>query len=76
MPLVQSMKLFELVRFAGPMIFFAVFGIASPALAAVTLPRVLGSGMVLQRDLPVPVWGWAEAGEKVSVSFAGQSPTV
>src|SRR4029077_18282033 len=28
--------------------------------------------MVLQRDLPVPVWGSAEAGEKVTVEFAGQ----
>jgi sialate O-acetylesterase len=28
--------------------------------------------MVLQRDMAVPVWGWAKAGEKVTVSFAGQ----
>ena len=62
MPLVQSMKLFELVRSAGSVILFAVLALASPTSAAVTLPRVLGSGMVLQRDHPVPVWGWAEAG--------------
>jgi len=43
------------------------------ASADVTLPRVIGSGMVLQSDLPVPVWGWADVGEKVSVSFAGQT---
>ncbi len=29
--------------------------------------------MVLQRDLPVPVWGWGEPGEKVRVSIAGQT---
>ena len=45
------------------------------ATADVKLPPVLGSSMVLQRDLPVPVWGWADAGEKVSVSFAGQTKT-
>lgn len=28
---------------------------------------------VLQRDKPVPVWGTAVAGEKVSVTFAGQT---
>jgi sialate O-acetylesterase len=28
--------------------------------------------MVLQRDMTAPVWGWAKAGEKVTVSFAGQ----
>jgi sialate O-acetylesterase len=29
--------------------------------------------MVLQREKPVPLWGWANAGETVTVSFAGQS---
>src|SRR4051812_30526292 len=28
---------------------------------------------VLQRDKPAPVWGRADVGEKVSVTFAGQS---
>ncbi len=41
--------------------------------ADVTLPKVIGSNMVLQRDLSVPIWGWAEEGEKVTVSFAGQT---
>ena len=41
--------------------------------AEVKLPNVIGSDMVLQRDLPVPIWGWAEAGEKVTVSFGGQT---
>lgn len=31
--------------------------------------------MVLQRDLPVPVWGWAKAGATVTVTFAGQGKT-
>lgn len=30
---------------------------------------------VLQRDKPVPVWGWAEAGAEVTVTFAGQAKT-
>ncbi len=32
---------------------------------------VFGSGMVLQRDMPLPVWGTAAAGERVVVEFAG-----
>jgi len=32
---------------------------------------VIGSHMVLQRDMPLPVWGWAEAGEAVTVTIAG-----
>ena len=43
--------------------------------ADVRLPAVIGSNMVLQRDQPVPIWGWAAANEKVSVSFAGQTHT-
>ncbi|HWB06550.1 MAG TPA: sialate O-acetylesterase [Verrucomicrobiales bacterium] len=46
---------------------------AVSAFADVTLPSVVSSHMVLQRDMPVPVWGWAEAGEKVTVTFAGQT---
>ena len=39
---------------------------------AVRLPAVINSNMVLQRDMQVPIWGWGDAGEKVSISFAGQ----
>ncbi|MEI6646798.1 MAG: sialate O-acetylesterase [bacterium] len=31
---------------------------------------------MLQRDRAVPIWGWADAGEKVTVTFAGQTKTV
>jgi sialate O-acetylesterase len=47
--------------------------ISQLVLAEVKLPPVIGSGMVLQRDMAVPIWGWAEAGEEVTVSFAGQT---
>jgi sialate O-acetylesterase len=39
---------------------------------AVRLPAVINSHMVLQRDMQVPIWGWGDAGEKVTVTFAGQ----
>jgi sialate O-acetylesterase len=56
----------------------ALLSLLLPMLSAlaVTLPPVIGSHMVLQRDLPVPVWGWGEKGEKITVSFAGQTKTV
>lgn len=41
--------------------------------ADVSLPNVFGDHMVLQRDHANPVWGWADPGEKVTVSIAGQS---
>ncbi len=30
---------------------------------------------ILQREVPVPVWGWAKPGSNVTVSFAGQKET-
>ena len=48
--------------------------ICSPTLqAAVSLPHVFGDNMVLQSGQKVPVWGKADPGEKVTVSFAGQT---
>jgi sialate O-acetylesterase len=41
------------------------------AQATVRLPALVGNHMVLQRDVPVPVWGWATAGERVVVTFRG-----
>ena len=37
--------------------------------AKVTLPQLFQSGMVLQRNQPIPVWGVADVGEHVSVTF-------
>lgn len=34
---------------------------------------VFADHMILQRQKPVPVWGWAPPGERVTVRFAGQS---
>lgn len=36
------------------------------------IANVFQSNMVLQRDKPLNLWGWAAPGEEVSVSFAGQ----
>lgn len=54
--------------------FLSLFA-AVPAPAAVKLPRVLGSHMVLQQGMPVPIWGTADAGETVTVSFREQRKT-
>ncbi len=43
------------------------------ASAQVTLPKVLSSHMVIQRNLPVHVWGMADPGEEVSASFRGET---
>lgn len=42
------------------------------AWAKVGLPALFGDHMVVQRDVPVHVWGTAEPGEAVQVEFRGQ----
>ncbi|MEZ6124286.1 MAG: hypothetical protein R3C49_14085 [Planctomycetaceae bacterium] len=37
--------------------------------------NVFQSGMVLQRDKPIVIWGWADVGENVTVSFGGHEQT-
>lgn len=49
-----------------------LFGTVTKTDGKVLLPQILSSNMVLQRDKPVNIWGVADAGELVSVSFAGQ----
>lgn len=49
-------------------LFFALFS-AMVAGAKVQLPQLFQDGMVLQRGKPIPVWGWADAGERVVVTF-------
>ncbi|MBF0196696.1 MAG: 9-O-acetylesterase [Planctomycetes bacterium] len=41
--------------------------------ADVRIPGFFNDHMVLQRDMPVPIWGWADPGETVKVSFSGKS---
>lgn len=41
--------------------------------ADVKLPAIFSDHMVIQRDVEAPVWGWADAGEKITVSFAGET---
>ena len=45
------------------------------ARAEVKLPAILSSHMVLQREMPVPIWGTAKPGEKVTVKFRDQVKT-
>ncbi|CAL1520185.1 sialate O-acetylesterase [Chitinophaga sp. MM2321] len=40
--------------------------------ADVRMPHIFGDNMVLQRDKPIQIWGWADAGEKITVSFHQQ----
>lgn len=47
-----------------------VFG--ADAAEPLRLANIFADHMVLQRDQPIRVWGWANGGETVKVAFAGQ----
>jgi sialate O-acetylesterase len=52
-------------------IFFPLFITAALSLhAALEMPSIFSDGMVLQRDRPIAVWGWADSGTSVAVEFA------
>src|SRR5438874_13242855 len=46
-----------------------------PARAAVKPHALISDGMVLQRGMPVPLWGTAAENERVTVRFQGQEVT-
>ena len=43
--------------------------------AELRFAKIFTDHVVLQRDMPVPVWGWAEPNTAVSVTFAGRKKT-
>jgi sialate O-acetylesterase len=55
-----------------PIVLILASVFALPTFADVRLPKIFGSHMVLQRDSPLPIWGWAGPGEQISVEFLGQ----
>jgi sialate O-acetylesterase len=53
-----------------------VFALLAPSASAdVKVPSVFASHMVVQRDKPLVVWGTADKGESVTVSFGGKDAT-
>jgi len=50
---------------------FALF--AGDAAGALKLHAIFTTHMVIQRDKPIVIWGWADAGNKVSVKFGKET---
>ncbi len=43
------------------------------ARAGIELPMIFSNGAVLQRHMPIPVWGWDAPGQDVTVTLDGKS---
>jgi sialate O-acetylesterase len=53
-------------------LFSILFCVSFSVLANVELAKIFSDNMVLQRNVLIPVWGWADAGEKIEVRFNKQ----
>jgi sialate O-acetylesterase len=47
----------------------AILSLAANAEAAPTVPSFFSENMILQRDRPVPLWGWADDDEPISIIY-------
>ena len=61
------------ITFVFPLALLAFSNVFS---AELRTPSVIGENMVLQQKHENPIWGWAEEGEQISVSIAGQTHKV
>ncbi len=55
------------------MLSLGLFTAAGTAFGEVTLPHLLSDHAVLQREAPIHIWGMADPGEKISVTFHDQT---
>lgn len=63
------------MKSSGTFCLFGLVGLmllATTVPAALNLPNIFNDNMVLQREIPVPIWGWAEPGDKITVKFGSQ----
>ena len=68
-----SVNMLNSKKMLFPVALLALYLTATACFADVKLPALLSDHMVLQRDKPVPIWGWAEPGEKIIVAIGGQT---
>jgi sialate O-acetylesterase len=64
----KTMKKITVIILCFPALF-----LFQPGFGQVRLPRLISDGMVLLRKADVHVWGWANAGEEITVGFIGQN---
>lgn len=66
----------RLLIFSHAAFVASLFALGSTAQAEVSLPAVIGNHMVLASGMPQTIWGWANPGEEVTISFGENKATV
>lgn len=57
----------------GSILLFVCAWWVSPVAGDVEMPLLFGDHMILQQETDIPVWGWADPGEKVVVTLGDQT---
>jgi sialate O-acetylesterase len=62
------------MRYSFPTLFFFYFLVMSLSQGeTLRLAKIFTDHTVLQRDMPVPIWGWTDPHTEIQVEFAGQA---
>ncbi len=62
------------LRINTPWILLLLMAMSIGQLSAeVRLPGIVSDGMILQRDEKVKIWGWADTGEKITITFLDET---
>ena len=56
-------------------ILLAIICVSLSVNAEIRLPQLFQSGMVMQRGKPIPIWGWADKGEQITITFLKKTYT-
>jgi sialate O-acetylesterase len=73
--LAQSGPVYFPTTYLQTFLMLSILIALSSLTADVTLPAIFNDHMVLQRDKPLAFWGWADAGEEVTVSIGANKVT-
>src|SRR5712672_2013854 len=77
--LTVALSCFGLERMKRPLLLLPILFVCFCtylARADVRLPALFSDNMVLQQGMDLPMWGWADEGEEVKVSFRGKTVKV
>ena len=69
------MPIFNFKKMKRTIVLLLAVTLTTTVLANVKLPKIFGNDMVLQRNKPINIWGWASPNEKVTVQFNRQTKT-
>src|ERR1700749_4234696 len=62
----------RLFNFGNGLFLFCIF-FGCRLTAQVRLPQLIADKMVLQREMPLKLWGWATPSERIELRFAGRT---